>query len=243
MHLLNRLPLLTGMSRSRWASIYLSGPESRVRSGSSCRRSRRPRSPRLRRARARSTATVRARSAMAAWSSRSRSSRRVADVTALDLRSSRSCAARARSCARPRAVVLARLAIDALARVAAVIDTLLATPTLERRVRQFGPALPRVFHPLASVKRATLRRTAAFRVRAVRTTKPLLLGFARSRRSAARRSSGARAGCARLPSASRPAWIASVYGSRSSAVSSCANERARATWSSSTGRAAARSQR
>ena len=65
--------------------------------------------------------------------------------------------------ARPE--MLAGFPVNALALVAAVIDTLATSTPLQGGIRELGPALARVLHPLTAVKRATLGRTAALGVR------------------------------------------------------------------------------
>lgn len=65
---------------------------------------------------------------------------------------------------RPGTEMLTGLPIDALALVAAVIDTFVTSTALQGGVRELRRPFPRVLHPFAAVERPTLGRTAALRV-------------------------------------------------------------------------------
>ncbi len=71
-------------------------------------------------------------------------------------------------------VVTARLAVDALSRVAPVIDALGAAASCQGVVREGCPSLARPFHPGTAVQAARLRRTPTCGVDGVCPSEPSL---------------------------------------------------------------------
>ena len=70
--------------------------------------------------------------------------------------------------------VLGRLPVDALALVAAMVDPFLTAVTAQPGVDSGGQPLARPLDPVTSVERAALRRAAAFGMRTIGPTKPVL---------------------------------------------------------------------
>ena len=119
------------------------------------------------------------------------------------------------------AIVVTGLPVDALAFVAPVVYALVPAAFLELRVDEGSPPFPRVFHPRAAVKRAALRGAATCGIVTIRPAKPRLPHAIDTVVLALRNHQVCMGLCSCL-SSSRPAWMASVYGSRSSSVMPCA---------------------